>query len=152
MRTPSPEVQRELDVAKTLLAGGDPAGTLTVYRRLWDRLVAAGDHFHATVVAHMAGVVEPDNEKKHEWNVAALRQADAAEAPEDVAGLYPSLYNNLGYSYAMRGDRAAARRSLETALSHVGALEAGPYAERVTKTINDRLATLDADLSSTTKD
>jgi hypothetical protein len=145
MRTPSPEVQRELDVAKTLLAGGDPPGALVVYQRLWDRLVAAGDHFHATVVAHMAGVVEPDNEKKHEWNVAALRQADAAEAPEDVAGLYPSLYNNLGFSYAMRGDRDAARRSLETARTHFGALAPGPYADQVKKTIEERLAKLTAE-------
>ncbi|HEX9495320.1 MAG TPA: hypothetical protein VGA38_06145 [Candidatus Limnocylindria bacterium] len=152
MRSPSTEVQRELDIAKTLLAGGDRSGATTVYQRLWDRLVASGDHFHAAVVAHMAGVVEPDDAAKHEWNIAALREADATLPREDVAWFYPSLYNNLGYSYAMRGDRAAARRSLEIALSHVDALEAGPYAEQVTKTINDRLAALDADLSSTAKD
>lgn len=145
MRTPSPEVQRELDVAKTLLAGGDLAGALVVYQRLWDRLVAAGDHFHATVVAHMAGVVEPDDAKKHEWNVVALREADAAQPREDVAGLYPSLYNNLGYSHAMRGDRDAARRSLVTARTHFGALEPGPYADRVKRTIEDRLAKLNAE-------
>jgi hypothetical protein len=145
MRTPSPDVQRELDVAKSLLAGGDPSGALVVYQRLWDRLVAGGDHFHATVVAHMAGVVEPDDAKKHEWNIAALREADATVPREDVAWFYPSLYNNLGYSFAMRGDRAAAKANLETALSHVGALQGGPYAEQVTKTITDRLAKLNAE-------
>jgi hypothetical protein len=145
LRSPSPEVQRELDVAKSLLSGGDPAGALTVYGRLWDRLVAAGDHFHAAVVAHMAGVVESDNEQKHEWNVVALREADAAQPREDVDWFYPSLYNNLGFSFAMRGDRAAAKASLETALSRVGALDSGPYAEQVTKTITDRLAKLNAE-------
>lgn len=142
MRTPSVEVQRELDVARTLLAGGDPAGSLVVYQRLWDRLVAQRDHFHATVVAHMAGVVEPDNDRKHDWNVAALREADAAEPRADVAGLYASLYNNLAYSLAMRGDREAARRSLEIARTHFAGLEPGPYADQVKRTIEDRLAKL----------
>lgn len=146
MRTPSAGVQRELDAAKALVSGGDPAGALVVYRRLWDRLVAEHDHFHATVVAHMAGVVEPDTDRKHDWNVAALREADAAQPRADVAGLYPSLLNNLAFSFAMRGDREAARRCLETARTHFRALEAGPYADQVKRTIEDRLAKLTAEV------
>lgn len=137
-----PQVRSALDEAKGRLAAGDIPSALAIYQRAWDDRVARGDHFHACVIAHMAGVVDPDLTRKHDWNVAALAEADAVADLIRGRGMYPSLYNNLGMSASLRGDRADAHRYFELARSHLAELEPGPYAEQVRAGIERNLARL----------
>lgn len=139
-----PQVKSALDEAKALLAAGDRATALAVYARAWDGALERDDHFHASVIAHMAGVVEDDPTKKHEWNLAALREADAVADRKRVKGTYASNYNNLGLSYALLGDRDKARESFALALSAVADIDPGPYAEQVRGGIERNVARLSA--------
>jgi len=90
----------------------------------------------------MAGVAEPDPQAKLAWNQRALEEAERVEDRESVAGFYPSLYNNLAFSYSQLGEDSEARRCTLVAWSHIGALEPGPYADRVREAIRKRLAKL----------
>lgn len=137
-----PQVRSALDEAKSRIAAGDTVGALATYQRAWDDLVARGDHFHACVIAHMAGVAEPHPAKKHEWNVAALREADAVADTIRARGMYASLYNNLGMSHSVKGDREEALRCFEAASAHVHDIAPGPYADQVRSGIDRNLARL----------
>lgn len=125
-----PRVRAVLDEARALIADRNVPAALEKYTRMWDDLVAEGDHFHACVIAHMAGVAEPDTAKKHEWNVAALREADAIPETMRWRGMYASLYNNLGMSHAAQGRSDEARHCFELALGHLDEIEPGPYKEQ----------------------
>ena len=116
------------------------AGALATYRRAFERCIARADHYHATVIAHMAGVAEPDPTKKHEWNLEALREADAVADRDRVKDTYASNCNNLGMSYAQLGEREQAIATFERALSCVGDVPAGPYADQVRAAIERNLA------------
>ena len=131
-----------LDEARALIAARSVPAALASYARIWDELVAEGDHFHACVVAHMAGVAEPDAAKKHEWNVAALREADAVPETMRWRGMYASLYNTLGMSHALQGRADEARRSFELALGHLDEIEPGPNKEQSRAGIERNLARL----------
>jgi hypothetical protein len=139
-RTVDPQVRQILDEAKALLAENNTPAALSIYGSAFDRLLRAADHFGASIVAHMAGVAEPEAQAKHTWNVRALEEADAVEDRASVAGSYASLYNNLALSHALLGERDAARRCVEEAWRHVDALEPGPYADHVKAAIQRRLA------------
>lgn len=124
------------------LAAGDVGGALAVYNEVWDAVVIRGDHGHASVIAHMAGVAEADPQKKLQWNLDALREAYAAGDHPLVAGFYPSLFSNLGYSYLMLGDLPEALRYMELAASRLGDLEPGPYANHIRSTVEAKLSKL----------
>ncbi len=134
------QVWTELEEAKAQLKAGDAKGALATYRRAFDGCVARSDHYHATVVAHMAGVTETDPNKKHDWNLAALREADAVADRDRVKDTYASNYNNLGMSYAQRGEREQAIATFERALSCAGDVPTGPYADQVRAAIERNLA------------
>src|SRR2546423_4793401 len=125
-----PEVWADLEEAKGQLKNGETARALATYRQGYERCLARKDHYHATVIAHMAGVAEPDPTKKHDWNLAALREADAVADRDRVKDTYASNYNNLGMSHAQRGERAQAIDAFERALAHVANVPAGPYAHQ----------------------
>lgn len=131
-----------LDQAKAKIGAGDVRGALDTYQEVWDAAVVRGDHAHASVVAHMAGVAESDPQRKLSWNLDALREADLAGNDPLVTSFYPSLYNNLALSYAFLGDRAEALRYMELAASRLGDLEPSPYAERVRTGVKAQLAKL----------
>lgn len=137
-----PNVKAALDEAQVKLAKDDIAGALVTYETAWVRALACADHAHASVIAHLAGVAEPDAKRKHGWNVAALREADAAGAHPIVTTFYPSLYNNLALSHLMLGDRDEALRYMELAASRLGDLEPGPYADRVRAAVEKQLTNL----------
>jgi hypothetical protein len=73
----------------------------------------------------MAGVADEDPVAKHNWNVLALREAEA-------------------FSHLRLGEEGEALRFLRLARSHFGALEPGPYADRVNSAITMRLEELEA--------
>jgi hypothetical protein len=143
MRHLEPGVIRVLDDAKALLAERRLPAAMAIYAAAFDELIAKGEHFAASNVAHMAGVADPDPVAKLRWNTQALREADAVADRDGVASFYASLYNNLAVSHALLGDQAESLRCLRLASSHVAALEPGPYAEQVTATITRRLAELE---------
>jgi hypothetical protein len=122
---------------------GDHRATLDLYRDSASAVSATGDHAGASVIAHMAGVAETDDAERLNWDLLALREADAAVDRDDVRGFYPSLYNNLAYSHIKLGDRDEALRCLRLAWSHGGALEPGAYGDRVRATIRSRLDELE---------
>ncbi len=129
-----------LEGARAQLRNGDVAGALATYGKAFDGCVTKGDHYHASVVAHTAGVAEPDLTKKHEWNLAALREADAAADRDRIKETYASNLNNLGMSFAQLGQDAKAIDALERALTHVRDLPPGPYADQVRAGIERNLA------------
>ncbi len=135
-----PDVQRALDEAKTLIAADRISDALARYRLAYDGAIAKGDHFHACVIAHMAGVAESDPKKKHDWNLAALRHADGAPDVTGSRGMYASLYNNLGMSHLLLGKRDRARECFERAAARVAEIGTGPYADRVRAGIERNLA------------
>ena len=126
-----PSVKAALDDAKTLIAAGDVPGALNRYQAAWDASIDALDHHHASVIAHMAGVIESDPAKKHRWNAEALREADAAPDRERIRGFYASLHNNLAFSHAMLGELDEALRQMERAVASLADVEPGPYEDRV---------------------
>jgi tetratricopeptide (TPR) repeat protein len=116
---------------------------LALYQDAWDQACARGDHFHAMVIAHTAGAAEPDPEKKHGWNVAALSDAEAISDLVRERGMFPSLFNNLGISYNLRGERTQARQCFERALSHLAEVRPEAQATRMRRAIERNLARLD---------
>jgi len=135
-----PEVWAQLEQANAELKAGDTTGALETYRVAFEGCVTRSDHYHATVIAHMAGVAEPDPTKKHEWNLEALREADAVAERDRVKDTYASNCNNLGMSYAQLGEREKAIETFQRALAHVGDVPAGPYADQVRAAIERNLA------------
>jgi hypothetical protein len=141
--TPSsfdPSVKAALDDAKTRIAAGDVVGALAVYRRTYDGAIGFADHYHASVVAHMAGVADPDATTKHRWNLDALREAELASDDPRMAGFYASLYSNLAFSHAMLGNLQEALRYQELAVTRVQDIEPGPYRDRVAAATERQLA------------
>jgi hypothetical protein len=137
-----PHVRAALDEARGLIAARDVPAALALYQRTWDELVAGGDHFHACVIAHMAGVAEPDAAKKHEWNVAALREAEAVPDTMRWRGMFASLHNNLGMSHSLQGRPDEARRCFDLALTHLDEIDPGPYRDQVRAGIERNIARL----------
>lgn len=140
-----PDVKASLDAAKERIAAGNVAGGLELYREAWNAAVARADHAHASVIAHMAGVAEEDPQSKLQWNLNALRQAEAAGSHPVVVEFYPSLYSNLAYSYVLLEDRREALRYIELAASRLTDLRPGPYADRVRASVETQLSRLQHD-------
>lgn len=81
-----PRIWPRLEEARELLRQGDVSGALDRYTSTWGECVATADHYHASVIAHMAGVAEPDTVKKHEWNLRAISEADQVADRSVVKG------------------------------------------------------------------
>jgi hypothetical protein len=139
-----PTVKAALDEAKALIASGDIVGGLAAYQRTYDDAIGRGDHYHASVVAHMAGVAEPDAAAKHQWNVDALREAYAAGDRRHVAGFYASLFGNLAFSHAMLGNLDDALRYQALASTRVQDIEPGAYRDQVAAATERNLARIHA--------
>jgi len=135
-----PRIWARLEEARELLRQGDVAAALDGYTSTWCECVAASDHLHASVIAHMAGVAEPDIVKKHEWNLRAISQADQVADRSLVNDVYASNLNNLGLSYAQLGDQRKAMEIFEAALRAVDDLQPGPYRDQVRAGIERNLA------------
>jgi hypothetical protein len=138
-REPGPVAKDAIAAAKELVAHGDTLAALERYREAFEQLAQDGGHADASTVAHMAGTIDEDLATKLIWNVLALREADAETDRASVAWFYPSLHNNLAYSYAQLGDKDETLAQLRQAWAHVDALEPGPYGDRVKETIRKRL-------------
>lgn len=138
-----PAVKSALDAARARMDAGATTAALAIYRATRDAALQRGDHANASVIAHMAGVAAEDPDEKLQWNLDALRHADADPAHPLMAEFYPSLYNNLAYSYAQLGRREEALRYARMAASRLPDLRPGPYADRVAAGVTAHLAKLE---------
>lgn len=84
------------------------------FRRAWEQARAAGEDFYAIDAAHMLAISEPP-EQQLEWNLAALRLAEATSEPR-ARGWRASLYNNIGWTYHDQGRYNEALECFEKAL------------------------------------
>ncbi len=88
------------------------------------------DDYEACIAAHFLARHQGNPDDMLDWNQMALNKAEAV-GDERVAGFYPSLYLNMGYSYEMLGNLEAASRYYELAASRSADLPPGPYSEVV---------------------
>ena len=135
-------VWEQLERARARISSGDLAGAGEIYRGAYETRRARQDHYYASVIAHQAGVNEPDLQRKHEWNLIAVAEADAVTDRTRVRDLYASNLNNLGMTYAQLGERSLAKTTFERALTHASELAPGAYADQVRAGIERNLARL----------
>jgi tetratricopeptide (TPR) repeat protein len=99
------------------------------YRQAWE---AAGDDYEACVAAHYRARRLEDPQECLRWNQEALARAQAV-GDARVQGFYPSLYLNLGQSYAALGDQAMAKRyyllAAELGVNHIPDSSTAPEGE-----------------------
>lgn len=119
---------------------GDLEAARAAYDEAWN---AATDDYERCVAAHYVPRLIEDPAEKLKWNRDALRFADAV-GDERVQGFYASLHAMVGYCLRLLGDRAGATAAYETAKTHLGDVEAGPYKEKVAAGIDMALAGLAA--------
>ena len=137
-----PDIWSVLETARAQSEAGDTATALSSYAALWETCINKRDHYHASVVAHLAGVAESDIPKKHEWNLRALREAEAVPDQSRVKETYASTLNNLGMSYAQLGHHEKAREIFDRAVRSADDLAPGPYADAVRSGIERNIARL----------
>ncbi|WP_067863631.1 hypothetical protein [Nocardia shimofusensis] len=106
---------------------------------LWHTIGPLGDPLHRCTLAHYLADLQPDPAQALAWDIRAL---DAADSLTDerasayhptlaVAGFYPSLHLNLADNYRRLSAFDAARRELDSAREHLGALGQDPYGEMI---------------------
>jgi tetratricopeptide (TPR) repeat protein len=103
------------------------ADALALYRQAWDLHT---DHYEACIAAHYLARQQETLQESLHWNRIALDSALAARS-EQVAGLLPSLYLNLGWSHEVLNEPAQARRLYQEGAACLPALPAGPYTDTV---------------------
>lgn len=127
---------------------GQPAAARELFAQIWDEIGGErGDPLHVCVLAHSMADVQDDVRQELLWDQRALAAADLlteervaqAGVPLSVAGLYPSLYLNLGECHRKLGELGRARECLERARAGIGALGDDGYG-RLIKGGLDRLA------------
>ncbi|MCE7980933.1 MAG: hypothetical protein DYG89_07050 [Caldilinea sp. CFX5] len=84
---------------------GRIADAKALYRQAWE---AAQDDYEACIAAHYVARHQATPAETLRWNQLALERANAVD-DERVQGFYGSLYLNLGHSYELVGDQAAAQ-------------------------------------------
>lgn len=96
---------------------GQIAEAHSLYLQAWE---AAQNDYEACIAAHYVARHQLTPEATLHWNQIALERADAA-GDERVQEFYGSLYLNMGHSYELVGDQAAAQHyyALAAALGFV---------------------------------
>lgn len=119
---------------------GQRAAAHEMFARIWDDIGGEqGDPLHVCVLAHAMADVQDDVQRELIWDLRALAAADliteerVAEAGVtlSVAGLYPSLYLNVGECYRKLGDIDRAREHLQRARDTIGALGDDEYGQLI---------------------
>lgn len=106
---------------------GDLEGARLLYIQAWE---ASQDDFDACVAAHYLARHQESPDEALRWNQEALDRAEAV-GDERVAGFYPSLYLNLGWSHESLGDLEKAKACYQLAANRLGNLPEGPYRNTV---------------------
>ena len=112
--------------AAGMAAGGDAGAAGECFMRAW---VVRADDFEAAVAAHYVARIQGDAAEKLDWDVRAVRHAEAALAAGDgrVRGLLASLYLNLGDGLLGAGRCDAAREAAAQAEAALDVLPSDGY-------------------------
>lgn len=112
--------------AEGMGAGGDAGAARSCFMRAWE---SRADDFEAAVAAHYVARIQSDAVGKLDWDVRAVRHAEAARAAGDgrVRGLLASLYLNLGDGLLGAGRRDEAREAAAKAEAALALLPDGGY-------------------------
>jgi hypothetical protein len=105
---------------------GRDSDALQLFTRAWE---TSRDDYEACIAAHYLARHQTTPQDMLFWNQTALDRAAALGG--SVAGFYPSLYLNLGYSYELLGDKTQAAHFYDLAAAHLDLLPTGPYADLV---------------------
>jgi tetratricopeptide (TPR) repeat protein len=120
-------------------SSGDLTKAKACFERAWDQ---ASDSWERCVAAHYLARHQTTPEATLQWNEECLRQADAV-GDDSVAGFYPSLCLNIGYSHEVLGNRQQALDAYRGAERLLDSLPAGPYADMVKDGVTRGLARMD---------
>ena len=130
---------------------GERTAARDLFAQIWDEIGGErGDPLHVCVLAHAMADVQDDVHQELLWDQRALAAAGSltddrlaqAGVPLPVAGLYPSLYLNLGECHRKLGQLDQAREYLHRARDGIGALGHDDYG----RLIRDGLDRLDRSL------
>jgi hypothetical protein len=108
-------------------SAGDSAGAKARFEQAWHE---ASTDWERCVAAHYLARQQTTPDSTLFWNEECLRYADAV-GDESVAGFYPSLYLNIGYSNEVLGNRERALEGYLRAERLLHTLPSGPYADMV---------------------
>jgi hypothetical protein len=122
--------------AEGMASEGTPAEALRLFERAW---AMRRDDYDAALAAHFIARHQPTPAATLHWNALAVRHAESVEGGR-AAGLFASLYLNLGAAQADAGDLTAGAESVRRAAAHLAALPLDGYREFVALGIR-RLAT-----------
>ncbi|MBV9786781.1 MAG: tetratricopeptide repeat protein [Chloroflexi bacterium] len=92
-----PTIRYLLERGRVFNSSRQPEQASSLFRQAWEQARAAGQDFYAIDAAHMLAISEPP-EHQLEWNLQALRLAEATSEPRG-RGWRGSLYNNIGWTY-----------------------------------------------------
>src|SRR3954465_5427715 len=109
---------------------GTPAEARRLFESAWG---ARRDDFDAAVAAHFVARHQPTLEETLHWTTLAVNHAEAASVAGDAraAGLFASLYLNLGEAQANIGKGAAAAASARHAAEWLTTVPPGGYRELI---------------------
>lgn len=93
------------------------------FKQAWE---AATNNFEKFTAAHYCARNQPDPLVNLQWNLDALKYAEAIE-DESARGHYPSLYLNIAKSYESLGDLPSAATHYQLALDNAIHLPEGAY-------------------------
>ncbi len=111
-----------------------------LFAQIWDEIGGEqGDPLYVCVLAHAMADVQDDVREELVWDERALTAADQlvdvrlgeAGIMLPLAGLYPSLYLNLGECHRKLGDLGRAREYLERARTGIDALGDDDYGQLI---------------------
>lgn len=108
-------------------ASGDIDGARAAYDDAW---TIATDDYERCVAAHYVPRWIDDPSQKLQWNLDALKYADAV-GDDRVKGFYASLHANVGNCLRLLGDKDGATAAYTTAQAHLGDVQEGPYKDKV---------------------
>lgn len=90
-------VRRLLEQGRTYNSSGDKPSSVLLFKQALDTAKAENLDFYAVDAAHMLGIASPI-EAQLEWNLEAIKIAEASEDPK-AKKWSGSLLNNIGWTY-----------------------------------------------------
>jgi len=118
-----------------LEAQGKKEEAQELFQEAWNK--AASD-FESFTAAHYLARNQKDPEKNLYWNKVSLERALLVNNG-DMAGVYPSLYLNLGKSYEDLGSITEAAENYNIAAAKSIDLPKGPYSDMIKSGISEGL-------------
>ncbi|WP_208394822.1 hypothetical protein [Mucilaginibacter gilvus] len=116
-------------------AEGNIAEATDCFKKAWE---AATNDFERFTAAHYRARNQPDPQVTLQWNLAALKYADAIKSDE-LKTHYPSLYLNIGKSYETLNDLPSAAKYYQLASESAVHLPDNGYGKMLKAGINEGL-------------